>query len=108
MQVTFENVWAAQPQHSGVIKRKFPVRFRFANLCGNAGRKPADRSQTARWLHVFPGLSRLRIGQVYADHRRGLGESVAFEYFLVEALLKMARKIERQFFRPNDNEAQSA
>src|SRR5205823_9346518 len=52
--------------------------------------------------------ARCRLGQVYADYRRGLSEPVAFEDFFLEALLKMAGQIERQLFRADNNETQAA
>ena len=57
---------------------------------------------------MFSRLFRFRVRQIRADHRRCLGESVAFEDFFVEAFFKMAGKIERQFFGAGDNEAQAA
>src|SRR5436190_23476428 len=56
---------------------------------------------------MFAGFFRLRIRQVDADHRRSLGKSVAFENFFVEALFKMAGKIDRQLFGAGDDEAQA-
>ena len=56
---------------------------------------------------MFARLVRLRIGQIDAHHRRGLSESVAFENFFVEAFLKMAGKIERQFLRADNYETQA-
>src|SRR5206468_8499113 len=53
----------------------------------------------------WPG--RLGIGQIDAHHRRSLCKAVALEDLFVETFLKMARKIERQFFGAGDDEAQS-
>ena len=57
---------------------------------------------------MFSWLFRLRIGQICADDWRCLGEPVAFVDFFVEALFKMAGKIERQLFGAGDDEAQAA
>src|SRR5437773_10826488 len=56
---------------------------------------------------MFAWLGRLGIRQINAHHWRSLGKPIAFEDFLVETFLKMARKIERQFFGTGDDEAQS-
>src|SRR5438552_144620 len=108
VQITFENIRSAQPQHSGVVKRELSVCFRFAYFRRDSGRKSADRSHAARWLYLCHSLLCVRCGQIDADYRRGLREPVAFEHFFLEAFFKMAGEIERQFFSANDDEAQGA
>src|SRR6266853_5223794 len=54
------------------------------------------------------GPFRFRIWQIDADHGRSLGETVAFEDFLLKAFFKMVGQIERQLFGAGDNEAQTS
>ena len=103
MQISFENVDAAQPKHPAIVQRKFLIGFRFTDFGSDARRQSANRSQTARRLDVFAWLGRLGIGQIDAHHRRSLGKPVAFEHFFVETFLKMVRKIERQFLGAGDD-----
>ena len=108
MQISFENIWSAQPKHAGVVKRKFPAGFRFPDFRSHSRRKSADGSQAARWLDFFARFCWLRIGQIDAHDGGCLGEPVAFKNLFLEALLKMTRKVERQFFRAGNDQPQSA
>ena len=102
MQVTCENVYAAQPKHSGVVQGELAVCLRLANFGCDSWGHSADGTQATGWLSIW---NRLR--QVYTHHRCGLGEPISFENFLAGAFLELFGEIERQFFRPSDHETQT-
>src|SRR5207237_8951565 len=84
VQVAFENVYSAKPEHSCFMQRRFAIGFRLANLRRDPGRHPSDRSQSTGWLHLFAGRCRLWLGQIGAHDRRSFSETVTFEDTLVE------------------------
>ena len=108
VQITFENVYSAQPKHSGFVQRKFAVRFRFANFRSDAGRHFANRAQDDSmvalvrpvWSAAAPAGLRLPPAKFRSDR--------SLQTLSVEAFLEILREIERQFFRAGDDETQAA
>src|SRR5438445_54960 len=90
------------------MQRKFAIRFRFADLGGDAGRHFSGRAGPARWLHLFAGTNWLRLGQICAYDRRSFGKPVTFENLLLKAFLETFGKVERQFLRTSDDKSQAA
>src|SRR5437667_294458 len=103
MQISFEDVNAAQPKHPGFVQLEFAICLRFANFRSDSRRHSPHRIQATGWLDVWQ-----RLRQINADYRRRLGESISFEDSFAKAFFKMPGKIERQFFRAGDGEAQAA